>query len=105
MLRFKAIDNKMGVSFIGGLSYNFLVNHSSYAIANGVKTSVGETEELNNFLLSSSFGMGMEYKFSKNVSFNVEPTLKYFLNTSNSNGIAGLHTYSFGVFSGLSYRF
>jgi len=102
MLRYKAIDRKMGVSLVGGLSYNFVVNSFMYAVADDGKHSISNKIEGVNNILSSSLGMGMEYKFSRSFSFNVEPTLKYYLNTSNSTGI---NTYSFGVFSGLSYKF
>ena len=103
MLRYKAIDRKMGVSFVGGVSYNFLVSNS--VNTSGEKTYVGKMEGLSDLSLSGSLGMGMEYKFSKNISFNVEPTFRYFLNTSNSGRIPGLHNYAIGVFSGMSYKF
>ena len=103
LLRFKAIDKKVGVSFIGGMSSNFLVNSSSvYNIVDGEKKSIATLEGLNKHLFGSSLGMGMEYKFSQNLSFNVEPTLKYLFNFDK---ITGLHTYSFGLFSGVSYKF
>ena len=105
MLRYKAIDRKMGISFIGGLSYNFLVDNSVYTIVDGGKYPVGATEGLSSLSVSSSLGMGMEYKVSKSISFNVEPTFRYFLNSSNSGRIAGLHNYAFGVFSGVAYKF
>jgi len=103
MLRYKAIDRKMGVSLVGGVSYNLLVSNSVYT--SGAKTQVGAMEGLNSLSLSSSFGMGMEYKFSQNISFNVEPTFRYFINSSHSGRITGLHNYAIGVFSGLSYKF
>jgi len=105
LLRYKVIDRTVGVSFVGGVSYNFLVNNSVYTIVDGGKYSVGTTEGLSDLSVSSSFGMGMEYKFSKNFSFNVEPTFRYFLRSSNSERIAGLHTYSLGIFSGIAYKF
>jgi hypothetical protein len=76
-----------------------------YAVTDGEKQHVGTTEVLNSLALSSSFGMGMEYRFSKNFSFNIEPTFRYFMNSASSDRIAGLHTYSLGVFSGVAYRF
>jgi len=104
LLRFKTIDRKVGVSFVGGVSYNFLIGNSAYTVKNGKKYSVGTTEGMSDLSLSSSFGMGMEYKFSTNLSFNIEPTFRYYLNPSNS-GIAGLHNYSLGIFSGVAYKF
>jgi len=66
---------------------------------------VGRTEGLNPFTISSSLGMGMEYSISDKVSLNLEPTFRYYLNPFTQ--IPGLktHPYSFGVFSGLSYKF
>ena len=101
ILRFKAIDRKMGVSLVGGVWYNFLVSNSVF----GGKTDIGKMEGLSDLSFSSSLGLGMEYKFSKNISFNVEPTFRYFLNSSNSGRIPGLHNYAIGVFSGMSYKF
>ena len=105
LLRYKVIDRTIGVSFVGGLSYNFLINNSVYTMNDGGKYPIGTTDGLSNLSLSSSLGMGMEYKFSKKFSFNIEPTFRYFINSSNSERIAGLHTYSLGVFSGLAYKF
>ena len=105
MLRYKTIDRKIGVSIVGGVSYNFLVNNSAYTVVDGKKYPVGTTEGLSGLSLSGSLGMGMEYKLSTNFSFNLEPTFRYFMNSSNSDKIVGLHTYSLGIFSGLSYKF
>ena len=105
LLRYKVIDRKMGVSVVGGVSYNLLVNNSAYTIVDGSKYSVGATDGLANLSLSSSLGMGMEYKFSKSVSFNLEPTFRYFLNSSHSDKIEGMHAYSLGIFSGFAYKF
>jgi hypothetical protein len=92
-------------NLIGGLSSNLLVNNSVYTSLDGTKYEVGKTAGLNPVTFSSSLGMGMEYSFSKNLSLNFEPTFRYFLNPfSNTEGI-GVHPYSFGIFSGISYKF
>ena len=105
LLRYKVIDKKVGVSFVGGMSYNFLINNSVSAVTNGKKYSVGTTEGMNGLSLSSSLGMGMEYNFSRSLSFNLEPTFRYFLNSSNSDRMSGMHNYAIGLFSGMSYKF
>ncbi len=57
-------------------------------------------------LFSSSLGMGMEYSITNNLSLNLEPTFRYYLNPFNNvAGLNNLHPYSFGIFSGLSYKF
>ena len=105
ILRYKLIDKSIDFNLIGGLSYNLLVNNSVHTFIDGNKYSVGETEGLNPFMVSSSLGMGMEYSLSGKISLNLEPMFRYYLNPFN--GMPGIktHPYSFGVFSGLSYKF
>jgi hypothetical protein len=47
----------------------------------------------------------MEYSLSKKLTLNLEPTFRYYLNPFND--VTGLraHPYSFGVFSGVAYKF
>ncbi len=106
ILRYKVIDRAFDFNIIGGVSSNLLVNNSVYASVDGSKYEVGRTEGLNNILFSSSLGMGMEYNLTNNLSLNLEPTFRYYLNSFNTySGMSNLHPYSFGVFSGLSFRF
>ena len=104
-LRYKVIDKTLGINVIGGVSYNMLLDNSVYTEIDGSKYMVGTTEGLNMFSISSSLGMGMEYKFSSKLSLNLEPTFRYYMNTFNSSASSHFHPYSFGIFSGLSYKF
>ena len=105
ILRYKIIDRKIDINVIGGMSYNFLMNNSVYAVVDGGKYPIGTTNDLNTVSLSSSLGMGMEYKLSKSLSVNLEPTFRYYLNPFNSASSAAFHPYSIGIFSGVSYKF
>jgi hypothetical protein len=105
ILRYKVIDKTIGINVIGGLSYNLLVNNSVYTTIDGNKYSVGKTQGLNPLMLSSSLGMGMEYNVSKKLSLNLEPTLRYYLNPFSVSTGTYFHPYSFGIFSGVSYKF
>jgi hypothetical protein len=105
IVRYKLIDKSIDFNLIGGLSYNLLVNNSVHTVIDGSKYNIGKTEGINPFMVSSSLGMGMEYSLSEKFSLNLEPTFRYYLNPySNIQGIK-THPYSFGVFSGLSYKF
>ena len=105
ILRYKLIDRTFDFNIIGGLSSNLLVNNSVYTSLDGSRYEVGKTGGLNTLSFSSSLGMGMEYSFSSNLSLNLEPTFRYFLNPfNNMEGVSG-HPYSFGIFSGISYKF
>ncbi len=105
VLRYKLIDRDLDFNLIGGLSYNMLINNSVYTYVNGSKYQVGETDGLNPLMVSSSLGMGVEYNLSRKVSLNLEPTFRYYLNPFSQTQAVKTHPYSFGLFSGLSYRF
>ncbi|HEX2922372.1 MAG TPA: hypothetical protein VHO50_14510 [Bacteroidales bacterium] len=105
VIRYKIIDKDLDVNVIGGLSSDFLIKNDAFAWVNGSKLPVGETQGLNTLTLSSSFGMGMEYGITEKISLNLEPTFRYFINPSSEPLDPDLHHYSFGIFSGLSYKF
>ncbi len=105
MLRYKIIDKTIDVNLIGGMSYNLLVGNSVYTMVDGNKYSIGETAGMNKLTVSSSLGMGMEYSLSEKLSLNLEPTFRYYLNPFNGTTSSSVHPYSFGIFSGVSYRF
>ncbi len=104
ILRYKVIDKTFDFNLIGGLSYNLLVNNTVHTTIDGSRYQVGSTE-LNPFMLSSSLGMGMEYNLSEKFSLNLEPTFRYYLNPFGSVPGVRVHPYSFGIFSGLSFKF
>ena len=105
VLRYKLVDKTIGINLIGGLSYNLLVHNSVYTTLDGNKYPIGDTKGINPLTLSSSLGMGMEYNFSDKLSLNLEPTFRYYLNPFSVNTGTSIHPYSFGIFSGVSYKF
>jgi hypothetical protein len=105
MFKYKAIDRKIDVTLVGGLSYNMLVGNSAYANVDGVKYSIGKTEGLSPVNFSSSVGLGFEYDLSRKISFNLEPTFRYYLTPLNDMAGSSGHPFGFGVFTGLSYKF
>ena len=105
VLKYKLIDKTIGINLIGGLSYNLLVSNSVSTTVDGNKYSIGKTQDLNPLTLSSSLGMGMEYNLSGKLSLNLEPTFRYYLNPFSVSTGSFIHPYSFGIFSGVSYKF
>ncbi len=105
ILRYKLVDRVIDLNLIGGLSYNLLVYNSVYTTYDGSKYVVGGTEGLNPMIFSSSLGMGMEYNLSDKLSLNLEPTFRYYLKPFSEMSGINNHPYSFGIFSGLSYKF
>jgi hypothetical protein len=105
ILKYKLVDKTIGINIIGGLSYNLLVGNSVFTTVDGNRYSIGNTHDLNPLTLSSSLGMGMEYNLSGKFSLNLEPTFRYYLNPFSVSTGSFIHPYSFGIFSGVSYKF
>lgn len=105
VLRYKFVDKTVDFNLVGGLSYNMLLNNSVFTFNDGEKYFIGETDGLNAVSISSSLGMGVEYSLSEKLSFNIEPTLRYYINPFANMSGSESHPYSFGLFSGLSYKF
>jgi hypothetical protein len=105
IIRYKFVDRTFDLNLIGGISYNMLLGNSVYANVDGGKFQIGKTEGLSPISISSSLGMGMEYSFSQSFSLNLEPTFRYYLNPFNELAGSNMHPYSFGIFSGVTYKF
>jgi hypothetical protein len=105
ILRYKFVDRTIDLNLIGGFSYNMLLGNDVYANLDGGKYPIGKTEGLSPISISSSIGMGVEYSFSKSFSLNLEPTFRYYLNPFTELAGSTMHPYSFGIFSGVSYKF
>jgi len=105
VMKYKLFDRNIDFNLTGGISYNLLINNSSYAMSGGEKFYIGDTGSLSPVTLSSSMGMGIEYSFSRKLSLNLEPTFRYYLTPLGGLAGSAIHPYSFGVLSGVSYRF
>ncbi|HUS86070.1 MAG TPA: outer membrane beta-barrel protein [Bacteroidales bacterium] len=103
MLSYKLIDRKIDFNIMGGMSYNFLLNNRTYAMADGSHILIGSTDNMNALLLSSALGMSMEYNLTSKISLNLEPSFKYYLNSGGHLSIR--NPYSVGVYSGFLYKF
>jgi hypothetical protein len=103
-LNYALLDNKFGLNVIGGVSSLFLVDNSVALTSGNLTTEMGEANNVNDLNFSANFGLGVNYKFSRNIHLNIEPVFKYQLNTfSETDGT--FNPYTVGVYSGLSFRF
>ncbi len=106
ILRYKLVDRVLDFNLLGGVSYSLLVGNSVHAISSvGEKVYAGYTEDISPFNISSTMGLGMSYNLSNLVSFNIEPMLRYNISTIGLETSAIPKPWSFGVFSGLFFRF
>jgi hypothetical protein len=102
-VRFKIIDRKIGLDVLSGISTNFLVGNKSAITYNDNDLWSEADEEISPMLYNATFGLGLNYDFYQNFSFNIEPTFKYSIFSPESTMLR--YPYKFAVFAGFSYRF
>ncbi|MES2410920.1 MAG: hypothetical protein V4535_05690 [Bacteroidota bacterium] len=103
-MTYSLFDKKFGLKIIGGFSSLFLQDNRITIVSDGMQTLLGKANNLNNVHFSTNFGLGIKYGFMKSFEFNLEPTIKYQLNTFSANA-GNFKPYIFGVYSGISYKF
>lgn len=105
-LRYKIVDRKIGINILGGVAYSMLVSNSVQTTTfSGEKIFVGETEGVSPLNVSSSLGLGFEYNMPGNLSFNLQPMLRYFMSPIGDQLGSLVHPWSAGLYTGFSYRF
>ena len=103
-LEYKLLDKRFGLHLIGGLSTFVLNDNQVVSELNGSNVKIGEANNINPVSFSTNIGIGLNFRFSDAVIFNVEPTFKYQLNTFN-NTSGDFNPYIIGLYTGLNYRF
>jgi hypothetical protein len=103
-LKYALVDTKLGVNVIGGMSTLFLGDNEIAIESNNFNTVLGEANNLNEVSFTTNVGIGVDYKISKNLLFNIEPIFKYQLNPYSDTSV-DFRPYYFGVYSGLNFRF
>ena len=103
-LEYAIINKKIGLHVLGGASTYFLNNNEIFFEENGNSSRIGEAQNLNSLSFSANLGFGMNYNFSKALSFNLEPKFLYQINTFQANN-SDFQPYFFGIYSGLKIKF
>jgi hypothetical protein len=105
ILRYRVVDRRVGLNLLGGLSSNFLVGNRVYFEEDGSREYIGRTNDIRTVNYGSIVGLGLQYSVSRNLSLNMEPTFRYYLNSINTLPGVGSHPYSLGFFTGIFYSF
>ncbi len=104
VLGYKLIDKKLDVNISGGVSANILVNNSTYLQNGNERQNINaEVEGIKSMNYSSILGFGFEYPIITQLLINLNPTFRYSINSVNEAG--NVYPYSFGIYTGLKYKF
>ncbi len=104
-LRYTLLDTRFGVELMGGLSSNLLISNQTYMESSSGKVLIGTTKNMEPMNYSSTLGLGLKYELTKRFFLNLEPRVKYYLNSLNGNSDVTYKPYTIGVYTGLSYQF
>lgn len=104
-LRYTLLDARFDVELMGGVSSNVLVGNDTFMDSSSGRSNVGRTQDMQDISYSGALGLGLKYGLSKRVFLNVEPRVKYYLNSLNNNPQVEYKPYTIGVFTGISYSF
>lgn len=103
LLSYKFIDRQLDFNIMGGFTYGFLLDNSVYVVSDDIRLPVGSTEDITSLLLSSALGLSLQYSLNENFLLNFEPSFRYHLNQDGM--LKPDNPFSFGVFSGIYYKF
>ncbi|MCK4631591.1 MAG: outer membrane beta-barrel protein, partial [Bacteroidales bacterium] len=78
LISYKVIDRIIDFQLLGGVSTNLLVGNNVFTEFDGQRISLGKTADISKISYSSVVGFGIEYGFSDQLSFSIEPTFKYY---------------------------
>jgi predicted DNA binding protein len=101
---YAVLDKKFGINLIGGFSTLFLNENTISLVSPQSNIELGEAKNLNQVHFSSNVGLGFKYQITKSFQINVEPMVKYQLNTFSNNS-GDYKPLFIGLYSGISYGF
>ncbi len=105
ILKYDIINKGIALSLNGGVSTNFLVGNSAYEIENSDKDKIGSMQGISSVSYSASFGLGMRTPINSSLDFNIEPRVKYFINSITKTSGYDYKPYLMGLLIGINYKF
>ncbi len=102
-LEYNLFAHKFELNIIGGASTLFL-DENQVSLNSASISAQGRATNINSVSFSTNFGFGLDYNISKKFKLNLEPMVKYQLNTFESPS-EDARPYYLGVYSGFSYKF
>lgn len=101
---YAVLDKKFGINLIGGFSTLFLNENTISLVSPQSNIELGEAKNLNQVHFSTNVGLGFKYQIIKSFQINLEPMVKYQLNTFSNNS-GDFKPLFIGLYSGISYGF
>ncbi|NTW32857.1 MAG: PorT family protein, partial [Bacteroidetes bacterium] len=105
IFKYKLINKKIGFNILGGFSAAYLFGDKSYVNIGNTRYNIGKNENIDKFMYSCIFGIGLKYTIYKKISVNFEPNIKYALKPIYKNDASKYIPYLISVSMGVCYDF
>jgi hypothetical protein len=105
VLSYKILDKKLAINVSSGLWADFLVGNKAFVTTSSSQTVESPNQNINNFNVSASVGLGLNYPIMHNLNFSIDPVFKYYLSPINDDPAINVYPYTFGLMSGVIYTF
>lgn len=101
--KYKFLNKKVGLCAIIGINHLILdKNEVSVVTENGLKYKIGKTANQFESTFGANLGLGLDYKLSKNIKFNIEPMLKYQLRSNQEE--TKMNPFNFNILTGFEFN-
>ena len=104
-LRYSVIDSDIEIQLVGGMSTNFLLNSSVIMETATGEREIGYLTNIKTINYSGNAGIGMVYHVQDRFSLRLEPRFRYYINSINDQTLPSTRPYTFGIYTGLNFRF
>ncbi len=104
-MKFLLVDRSLKVQLIGGISTNVMINNSVSANSMNGSVEIGDLQNLRSLSYSGNAGIGFLYDLYKNISLSLEPRFRYYLHSVNTGQLPSTRPYTFGLYTGINYKF
>jgi hypothetical protein len=104
LLHYRVIDRKLNFYVLGGVSANILINNNVFVDNGSELVKGGSILMARPANYSATFGLGLGYQVTGNLSVGFEPSFKYYLQSYASSQIVS-NPYAFGFFTNIYYHF
>ncbi|GAB2762790.1 outer membrane beta-barrel protein [Salinimicrobium soli] len=102
-IEYNLLEGRFELNLIGGASTLFL-DENKISLNTEDFTAIGKATNLNHISFSTNLGLGLDYNLTNKFKLNLEPMLKYQINTFNAAS-GDSQPYYLGIYSGFKYKF
>jgi hypothetical protein len=105
LLKYRLWGERFGLDLLGGVNTHFLISNEVRLKSQQNTLTQGQTEGLAPITFSGNMGLGVGCQIGNNLNISMQPIMKLYLNSINTQTGYDIKPLSVGVYSGISWIF